>query len=97
VHDGLVKIMLTEGINSVVHMNRRIFVKNKQNFIIYANVFVDLNIHFNSEIPYIFFLKPVNTKSGYLIANDLLMVESFSTAVLEMLELGFIKQLPYEL
>lgn len=60
-HDDLIRFLLYTGEDYIVHTRREIFLKSKQNFLLKIEVFVDLNVYYPDELPYIFFIKGVAT------------------------------------
>lgn len=66
---------MTTGKDNIMHERREVFLKKRNNFLLRAQLFISLNLHFHEELPYIAFAKTIPTKSGFFVISNVGMIE----------------------
>lgn len=69
-HDDFVKFLAHTNKNNLIHKLRQFLIKNKYNFLLTTEVFVDFNIYYEKDFPLIFFLKPVQYLCGKIMISE---------------------------
>lgn len=81
--------MMFSGNDTIIHAKREIFLKNKNNFLVRIKIYIDLNLHYHEDLPFIAFAEVIATQSGYLLISANNYVESMSRQFL--IQLGYKK------
>ncbi|KAL4472304.1 hypothetical protein ABPG72_011665 [Tetrahymena utriculariae] len=83
IHDDLIKYLMTTGQDNIIHSRRDLFLRNKNNFLVRAQIFISLNLHYKEELPYVAFAKIIPTYSGFFVVNSNGIIEGIDQNILE--------------
>ncbi|EAS01645.2 hypothetical protein TTHERM_00933340 (macronuclear) [Tetrahymena thermophila SB210] len=88
IHDDLIKYLMTTGQDNIIHSRRDLFLRNKNNYLVRAQIFISLNLHYKEELPYVAFAKIIPTYSGFFVVNSNGIIEGIDQNTLE--KFGFV-------
>ncbi|KAL4429108.1 hypothetical protein ABPG74_015136 [Tetrahymena malaccensis] len=88
IHDDLIKYLMTTGQDNIIHSRRDLFLRNKNNFLVRAQIFISLNLHYKEELPYVAFAKIIPTYSGFFVVNSNGIIEGIDQNIFE--KFGFV-------
>jgi hypothetical protein len=95
IHDDMMKFMMYSGGTTILHSKRNFFLKQKNNFLILVEIFVDINLVYPHDLPFQLFLRPKKlTSPGYLLVTLTGHVEGMNHEFLNKMGYKEIQQLP---